>query len=841
MKHRKQRNIKIAFLFTVMIAVIGFFYYESETGFQNAGIGTQNEVSFTIPVPDELRFAGGSSSNEVQDIECILQSTVSSIDTTGITLKNIGSSILQGNPLLAVTDSQYKPYAGWVNTMKGWCGASPDQPAVIMDSSRLTMRVLSEKPDGTNVSTVVKTLTTKSQTFNYGDSIKQLGFFSVYASEVEEDLPKTPNDYSSDQKFSIFGNLQVHWSGYSNIRYDIPIKDGDIIAYDYAKIVQDDAKIDSELGDSDGDGIVNKWDNCPDEPEIYNGISDGDGCPDGTGSGGGNDTNNPEEALTKTTCNADNKTWYTYTSIDNTICSTKYLVNNGEFCKEFNMEKKACIDPIEGDATLTQAQCDADTTKQWLNNQCVTDVNQSATGITGKMLWQIDGIYEDGKTFAFQAKDDISPFKFTIPLDVIGGTSVGEDNAIRVFTAQGMILMDSNHKNTSTNNNSDVTYKVYAIVGDGDYPAHVLIKEVNAQDFIPRNGQSGVNGLSLGNVEVRISDVETKVLASLGATWEGTENIKLRVIASGDVGLTINNTDEYIVKLQGQTCTEESDKEFGTGKTDGFCGTLKVGESTETSFVWGSLKFVRGDGGSTGGTFPKTEAECLEAKKKDQAYTWLAENNVCAIVDTVPDVGEGNCIATGGIWTDNVCVKAKGEVTSNGGMCTLDSSFPSDTNNDGALCGFCIDSDTTNNFPCDQPYRDNYCGGVVASPAECGDIPKSCDDLFADKTDGCVVDSGDSCPDGFVALVKGDKLQCNPDFIPDNPDDPDTCPIGGISQLSLLDNVCIVTPPTPTTTTTNTNVCASGVCSTTDNTMLIVGALVAIVGISAVIIKKARK
>ena len=32
--------------------------------------------------------------------------------------------------------------------------------------------------------------------------------------------------------------------------------------------------------DSDGDGVVDRVDRCPFEPEVYNGVADDDGCPD---------------------------------------------------------------------------------------------------------------------------------------------------------------------------------------------------------------------------------------------------------------------------------------------------------------------------------------------------------------------------------------------------------------------------------------------------------------------------------------------------------------------------------------------------------------------------------
>ena len=41
-----------------------------------------------------------------------------------------------------------------------------------------------------------------------------------------------------------------------------------------------DVSLDSSFDDKDGDGIADQFDICPNEPETYNRFSDYDGCPD---------------------------------------------------------------------------------------------------------------------------------------------------------------------------------------------------------------------------------------------------------------------------------------------------------------------------------------------------------------------------------------------------------------------------------------------------------------------------------------------------------------------------------------------------------------------------------
>ncbi len=48
------------------------------------------------------------------------------------------------------------------------------------------------------------------------------------------------------------------------------------------RFVEVSAPLAPKVGDRDGDGLVDNVDKCPDQPEVYNGFEDEDGCPDDT-------------------------------------------------------------------------------------------------------------------------------------------------------------------------------------------------------------------------------------------------------------------------------------------------------------------------------------------------------------------------------------------------------------------------------------------------------------------------------------------------------------------------------------------------------------------------------
>ena len=85
----------------------------------NDTINTFDSDTFSIPPPED--FTGATSTNINPQIFCKIKSTGSAVDSAGNTLTNFQSSLLQGNPLLELTDANYNSMAGYVQTVKMWC------------------------------------------------------------------------------------------------------------------------------------------------------------------------------------------------------------------------------------------------------------------------------------------------------------------------------------------------------------------------------------------------------------------------------------------------------------------------------------------------------------------------------------------------------------------------------------------------------------------------------------------------------------------------------------------------------------------------------------------------
>lgn len=696
----------------------------------NDTINTFDSDTFSIPPPED--FTGATSTNINPQIFCKIKSTGSAVDSAGNTLTNFQSSLLQGNPLLELTDANYNSMAGYVQTVKMWC-ENHSSTTVVVPADSLSMILHSNDPNGVPILTASKTFTTKSLSFSSGTTEQTLGYASVYASEIENKLPTTPVDYLSSQKFQIVGNLNIHWQGYSGIKYDIPISPNQVVSYHKARIVNEDTNLDVSLADNDNDGIINQYDVCPNDRETFNSFEDGDGCPDSAPTQSTQtDDPTPEEPITQTSCNADNKTWYKKAgSLD--YCGTGY-VYGGSVCDVYNVDQKEC---------------------DGVDTQSVDTPISSNDALIGKMLWQIDVRNADGAPWAFLTTDDVSPFSFEVPLNNLsGGKSGGENNQISTITAQGMIKINDEGQHALTDTKtSDVNYLVTVQVND----QWVTVKEQKASAFIPRNGASNLAGMSIGTIEIRVAEIETKILETLGSTFTGTEKVTLKITANGHVGLDYN--DGGVVKELDLSIVKSS---CGTAQDvdgDGFCSNnVRVGfDSGDTTFVWTNLSFTSGS------------EKCADVNN----------NGICdafEVDDKPPCKSYENLKASSVINGDvtYVCVP-KGTTSDDnlGGQCTV-----GDTS---VGCEICTDDGSgVGGFPCTLDYRSTYCNDTNS----CGTVGDDGSEIV-DPTD---VNSSDNkqCPNGSLntldlsntCLTVGDKSGAS---------------AGGSDDITCTGNLCTTT------------------------------------------------
>lgn len=756
MRKSKSKNIKLGVIAVVVIALV-------VVGLSETSSLTTSDGSKIFSIPSPLAFSGQTSTNSNESIECRVKQTTYAIDSAGNTLEAVQSELLTGNPLLDLTDSQNRKMAGYVIDVKMFCNNAfsntSDDFTLEVDPSTLHLVVDSQLPDTATKTTALKTMTTKALTFPSGASEKSLGYFSVYASDIEEDLPTSPAEYNSLTHFQVSGNLDINWKKYPAIEYKIPIKYGDIESWHKAKIVNDVAILDPELADPDGDGIINKYDQCDDQRETFNGYKDGDGCPDvnpdATGNGGTDTTTTPD-TVTQSSCNAEGKTWYVNNG-ENGYCGTKYTSGSGTYCKVFDVSKQTC----DGSATATSP-------------------DSVERNLAGKMLWQVDVKDNSGGNFAFVPQDDPSPFTFALPLDIVGGKNIGEKKQISEITAQALLKFNDfkQHKLVDTKK-SNIVYTVWIGVGDKSNPTWIMLKEVPAKDFIPRNGASAEAGMSLGNVVFRASEIEGKIPTSLVPIGK-FENLQIKVVASGTADIIFNDGGQLkplTVKLVGVGASGDRD-------------------SDNNNFRWTNLVVSRGissdgSGATSGNTGGGTGLTCQ-----------ADENKI-----TNKQTGESFCIKIGTTGNDSNPDPKIGE--------------------DGVL--ICTDDHSgAGGFPCTEDYRIAYCGG--ADSTDCGS-PQEGDDITGN--DGSIFDN-----DEFIVDNDGSETVSTPET---NGDDV-ACTTNGVNTLSLADNACVIVTEKPDSQS-DSNICIGTNCSngTSDNSLLLIGVVVAVVGISAVLIKRAKQ
>ena len=778
---KKQQRNQYLMIAVTMVLVIGIVV-SMDVLPDEISLSNVDGTEFTIPLPKELAFSGGSASNENASISCNVKQTTFAIDSAGNTLETKQSEFLTGNPLLTLTDSQNRDMAGYVVDMKMFCknnfSNTSDDFTLEVDPSTATLAIISQDSDKRTKTTVIKNLNTKAVTFASGDGEKSLGFFSVYASEIEDDLDKTTAEFTTIQNFRITANLDVNWKAYPNNEYQIPVKYGDIESWHTAKIVNDVSVLDPELADPDGDGIINKHDQCDDDRETFNGYKDGDGCPDtnpdDSGSGGSSsseptscpsgeelDTStDPNQCIvTQSSCNADGKTWYKSSSgVD--YCGTGF--KSGQVtCSSYLLSTKQCFD------------------KDGVEIGFVDTSNSEQSTLKGRMLWNVVVRDDNGGTFAFTPDDDPSPFTFAIPLDITGGKNIGDKKQISLITAEGLLKFDNTQQhNLITTKSSDVTYTVWIGLGDKSSPQWIQVKQVSAQDFIPRNGASETAGMPIGNIEIRASEIEGKISASdvpLGTS----KDLQIKVIAEGNVGIEFNHggvIKPLKVALVGIGATGDRD-------------------SDNNNFRWTNLVIARGIDGTTGATSSNTGSGTgLDCEIGTQ-------NKI-----TNKETGESFCINIGTTGNDPNPDPVIGE--------------------DGVE--ICVDDTSgVGGFPCTPDYRNLYCNGTT----QCG-TPDEGNDISG----GNILD-----PDKFVLDNDGSDTVITPNTSGDDV----ACTTKGVNTLSLSNNACVIVTggSDDQESESISNICIGGNCDngTSDNSLMLVGIVIAVIGVSAIAIKKARK
>ena len=855
MNRNTKRNVKIALLGIIAVISAGVIFSDTDSILASDG------VKFSIPYPDELNFAGQTPTNSNASILCTLKQVTYGIDSTGGTVATVNSKALQGNPLLSITTTTGVKMAGYVIEPKIFCAntfnddnlASPDKFTFIIDTSSMIIQVTSTNKDGSKVGTHSSSFTTRPVSIPIGGGEQSLGTVGVYSSNIEDDL--SDGSYGTINQFDLRGNVVVYWKGYSGIKYTIPVKFGDVTSYHNAKIEKGSTGSGVYTGDdNDGDGIKNSYDKCPTVAENYNGFEDSNGCPDTAPVTTPPVTQVPSvpAPIIYTECIKTHNTWL----FDPTL-KTQSKCMQGGFGNISNGECGFGIETVSAFTSLNRVsstECYAFKNKIDATTGCVTLTDNSkmcptdsifksggscfgkdmdlcvynkelALGtiihgdgspigsipsdnrVSGTIFWSAEVSYTDKTTDTLKISEDKSPFKFSIPLSSLtGGLHAGQQKQISQITLHPVLLMDNVdvQKKTSTSS-STLTYIVNLSING----AWKEIKgATSVPDFAPTQGATHTGGISLGNIIIKVADINsaipatevglndpTDVPAGQRVGIGGSAEAQLAVVLSGN--FIINYNDGKTVKPLTVSTSIITDKAYPDGK-------IKELSSGDTKFVWTNLTFARGTSSHTGGSEPAPAQKCpvgetgflidsvLICKPKGTTVIDI-ENN--GIIDTSSG---GNCA---GLTPDQCLAQGKSNPENggqSGGGCKIGE----------AGCEICTDVGAgLGGFPCDKGYRDNYCGGTTQCNAE----PQS----------------GQN--------IGGSTIVTNTGTIGTESCDTNT--------LSLATNSCLIVGETPEDDiyTTN-NTCIDGKCTTSSDPNLIwyvAGALV-LIGVIAMMLKRRR-
>lgn len=780
MNRIKKRNLKFALLGIVVLVVVVMF-------FPSDSLADDDSMSFTIPVPQELNFAGQTALNSNDSITCRVKQTTHAIDSTGITREQVQSKLLEGNPLLSVTTVSGIKMAGYVVEPKIFCSnnfstsglSNPDRFTFVIDPSSLLLQVSARDKDGITKVSYNTSFNTKSASIPIGGTEKSLGTVGVYASQVEANLQD--GSYSTTTKFDLRGNLVVYWQGYAGQKYKIPVNNGDIVSYHNAKIEKGSTGTSTFTGDDkDGDGIKDAYDKCPTQPENYNGYQDSDGCPDVSPTTTTTTTSSTSPVI-YAECIPTGKTWYFDSNSKTTsYCGVKYNTVSGA-CGFYDIATKQCITLASkislpsGDVTLSNGVIVKAGSSEFLSGGvcyqkdmdiCVynkeklcTDVNvcsMSSTtttqlsGLTGKVIWTGTVKYKDATTGTFSTISD-TPFSFSFPLaSLVGSSSGGTAKEISEFTLNPVLKFDNAdiHKQFTTEQ-SKITYLVTMNV-KGNWI--VITPDTPLPDFKPSSGSTYPSGISLGNIVIRVNELDAKI-PSTTVGINDSSDAKITVDLSGT--LDVNQDTGTAIKPLTINFSIVTEK---TGSTT----FLSTGD---TRFTWSDLKFIRGTGSSGVGGIDIPDAD--KCAVGNVGYM-LNDVLICQPKGIVPTDNNNDGIideSSGGLCaglTPQQCLDQgktntgeNGVNTSSGGMCPLDSGI-GDSNGDGKICQICTDNaPNSGGFPCDEGYRENYCNSTTqCSVPEVGDNLKGGAVVVDDPIKGGSTGGVDSCTGASCIIQK---------------------------------------------------------------------------------------
>jgi hypothetical protein len=502
MNHKKQRNIKFAVMFVVIAGLVGFLVSEELTGNPNLGFAK----TFTLPAPDNFVDVGGSQI----DVVCKLKQELTVIDSDGNTITVNQSSGIIGSPSFNIVNPSNINQEASVFVVIPKIACDAKGFGVVVEKSDLKLEVsargLSQTSGGFAFTENIRYQSEIkfNKDFSNNDE-KNLGWFSINDRDIESVISE--RDFTGNLVFDVTGNIVMYYDDPDLKKYKmtIPIESGDLVSsWKFTNVGENETVV-----DGDNDGIKDNADACPSSKETYNDYQDTDGCPDTVPAS--STPIAPVVPVTKDTCNAKNQTWWSDSNVENGLCSTKYITEDGQFCKQYDMSDgvNSCIDP-----------------------------KKVSNDIPAKVKFQVKISMAGGGNQALQVYDDPSPFDVSIPLSLLGnGEITGQTGSFNV-EPRLVISDDKTHGLTDTKV-SNLNIETFVKVKGNEYS----LGKDNVNGFLPKNGKSVSNsaiGFPLGSIDVSSFDIQNTIPTTI-VPMGSTESVDLRFVVSGDIQIIVND------------------------------------------------------------------------------------------------------------------------------------------------------------------------------------------------------------------------------------------------------------------------------------------------------------
>ena len=524
MKHSKQRNIKFAVMFVVLVGLVGFLVSEELTGNPNLGAGK----TFSLPPANSFKDIGGAQ----VDVECKIKQELTIVDSNGKTITIKQSSGIMGSPTFNIVNplDTNQEASVFVVIPKIYCDAKGI--GVVVEKSDLKLEVsargLSQTSGGFAFTENIRYQSEIkfNKDFSNNDE-KNLGWFSINDRDIESVISE--RDWTGNLVFDVTGNIVMYYDDpkLKSYKMTIPIESGDLVSsWKFTNVGENETVV-----DGDNDGIKDNADACPSSKETYNGYQDTDGCPDTVPV-----TPTPIAPVTpvdKNSCNADGNYW-TYSGTAS-ICVDKTFGDN--VIKNCNDNNYTWVQRVNESDNLYLGYDDYEVVDHGYGMCVLTD--DVSDVIDAEIKFQVDIINNDKTKQAFQVADDPSPFSFDIPLTSLVGGQDGVQKTTASFKVEPRLVIDDPkvHSLTTTKQSN---LKIETIVKhDGN---EYSLGEKRVSNFITTNGggfDSSI-GFSLGSVTIMASEIQNKVPLT-EIPMGSSDYVSVRFLVSGDIGIITND------------------------------------------------------------------------------------------------------------------------------------------------------------------------------------------------------------------------------------------------------------------------------------------------------------